>query len=110
MATGTSKWYPITSGQLMQHDGDMAWTRPENGWYKVNVDAALFSSQKRTGSGCIVKNSQGHVLMARAISPREVEAISVGEALSWLKKKGVDKCIVESNSLQMIEGIRQTSY
>ena len=54
--------------------------------------------------------------MARAtpitgsFSPREAEAISVQEALSWLKEKGVDKCIVEPDSLQTIEGIRQTSY
>ena len=41
-----------------------------------------------------------------SFSPQEAEAISVREALSWLKEKGVDKCIVESYSLPMIEGIR----
>ena len=50
---------PLHRDQVMQDDGDMVWTRPENGWYKVNVDAALFSLQKKIGLGCIVRDSQG---------------------------------------------------
>ena len=30
------------------------------------MDAALFPSQAKMGSGCVVRNSQGHEIMARA--------------------------------------------
>ena len=67
-------------------------------------------------SECIVRNSLGQMVMARvapttgSFSPLEAEAINVREALSWLKDKGINKCIIESDSLHTIEGIRQKSH
>ena len=46
-------------------DRDVAWTKPLMGWVKANVDAAIFQNQGRIGTGCIVRDSAGAMIMAR---------------------------------------------
>ena len=61
----------------------------------MNVDATLFPSQNKVDSGYVVRNSYGQMVMACSspitcsCSLREAKAISVREALSWIKSKGL---------------------
>ena len=36
---------------------------------------------------------------------REAEALSLKEALSWLKEKQIEKCIIEIDSLQLMQAL-----
>ncbi|EEF32700.1 conserved hypothetical protein [Ricinus communis] len=55
------------------------------------------------------------MVMARAdripgnYTPREAEAISIREALSWLKQQIFEECIIESDALQVIEALKAPS-
>ncbi|KAL8094612.1 hypothetical protein AgCh_036233 [Apium graveolens] len=80
------------------------WERPVTGWVKVNIDAVLFEDVHSTGMGIVVRDAEGKFLMVVSrqrdglVSPREAEALCLKEALSWLKDKGLSKCIFETDS------------
>ena len=66
------------------------WSRPEDGWLKCNLDAAIFGNSRSVGLGCIIRDS-GCFVAARSINVQELfashlaEALSFREALSWVK-------------------------
>ncbi|XP_074370401.1 uncharacterized protein LOC141711686 [Apium graveolens] len=66
------------------------WLTPPQGWVKVNIDAAIFDTTGSMGTGCVI-NEAGNFIRARAqrisarMQPREAEAISLKEVLSWVK-------------------------
>lgn len=37
---------------------------PPNGWYKVNVDAAIKTSDQKAGLGAVIRNSSGKIVAA----------------------------------------------
>ena len=45
--------------------GDVVWTKPPREWKKVDLDAAVFSTQGIIGAGSIVRDSEGAMVMAR---------------------------------------------
>ncbi|EEF43404.1 conserved hypothetical protein [Ricinus communis] len=85
------------------HNTDVTrkWTKPELGWLKINTDTALFLKQGRIGLGCVVRDSNGRMIMARSerrvgrFTAREAEALSMKEALSYMKDYQMDKCFFE---------------
>ncbi|EEF45206.1 conserved hypothetical protein [Ricinus communis] len=56
------------------------------------------------GVGCVVRDERGRFVMACSCSIHgnftiiEAEAHSMGEALSWLKCRQFDNCVIESNA------------
>uniref|UniRef100_A0A803PP01 RNase H type-1 domain-containing protein n=1 Tax=Cannabis sativa TaxID=3483 RepID=A0A803PP01_CANSA len=66
------------------------------GELKVNCDAALFSREKSThGLGWIARNHAGLCFAAVAIDPIVAEAMSMKEALSWVKSNWEEGGVVE---------------
>lgn len=69
------------------------WEKPQQDWVKVNIDAALFEDIGYIGMGSVVRGADGQFFLARSVRreglvpPREAEALSLKEALSWLKDK-----------------------
>ncbi|XP_073147449.1 uncharacterized protein [Henckelia pumila] len=67
------------------------WSNRNDVFLKCNVEAAIFNSPPRMGFGCIVRNDSGesiaavHGCFAGVFDPRTAEALSIREALSWLK-------------------------
>ena len=64
----------------------------------------------------MVRDSKGAMIMAAGTTKivgtflaKECEALSIKEALSWLKMRQMDKCIVETSSMQVIEALYGTS-
>ncbi|XP_074352565.1 uncharacterized protein LOC141691704 [Apium graveolens] len=95
------------------------WERPVTGWVKVNIDAVLFEDVHSTGMGIVVRDAEGKFLMVVSrqrdglVSPREAEALCLKEALSWLKDKGLSKCIFETDSqllARACKGVYGRSY
>ncbi len=44
--------------------GRKGWTTPRKGWYKVNMDGAVFSDIKKVGVGVVIRNEFGEFLGA----------------------------------------------
>ncbi|KAM6584918.1 hypothetical protein CsatB_011920 [Cannabis sativa] len=67
------------------------WTKPLYPRIKVNVDGAVFMDSRRFGYGCVARDSLGAVVKAKrgsregVFEPLLVEAMSIKEALSWIK-------------------------
>ncbi|XP_015382113.1 uncharacterized protein LOC107175236 [Citrus sinensis] len=90
-ATKKQLYYVDAEVHKLAH-GAVSWEKPEFGWVKCNVEAAVFASQGRIGLGCVIRNSDGGFFAARCVgrfgtfSAREAEALGIREALSWLKE------------------------
>ena len=52
--------HQLQNTQPAQH----CWVPPPNGWYKVNVDGAVFSKHKWSEIGVIARDDQGLVVAA----------------------------------------------
>ena len=82
----------LHSGNPQQPDPyPTIWQKPMVGWYKMNVDGAVDPNRSLTGCGSILRDAEGNFISARAapiqisILSNEAEAMSMREALSWLK-------------------------
>lgn len=92
-------------GYMSHEDGDEHWSLPQVNSVKVNADAAIFEELNRYAYAVVVRDHEGKLLEARSKclpghpSPDMVEAIGIREALSWVKDKGVNNAVVESDCL-----------
>ena len=74
-------------------------------WYKVNVDAAIFSQLDIIGVGVIIRDHLGSVVVALSkrlpfpLDPLEAEAKAMDEATDFAWDIGVRDVIFESNSM-----------
>ena len=81
------------------------WTRPTGLRYKVNVDGAVFKSQKTAGVGVVVRDSNGLVVAALSrkinspLGALEVEAKAVEAGISFARDIGIADFTVEGDSL-----------
>lgn len=78
------------------------WSVPPVGWVKANVDAAVFQDGT-IGIGCVIRDMHGQFVCARcrkvagACKAPEAEAISLKEALSWVKDMSITHCLFETD-------------
>ncbi|XP_031127549.1 uncharacterized protein LOC116029641 [Ipomoea triloba] len=90
------------------------WSKPQLGLLKLNVDAAIDKPHSKMGFGCVLRNDQGHFVAARgsqwsgAYNSREAEAVAIRESLSWVKSHDFDNIIIETDSLQVVQGLNST--
>lgn len=88
------------------------WEKPQAPWVKINIDAALFEDLQCSGLGAVVRGADGQFIMARSkrqdmfVPPREAEACSLKEALFWLKDKGFQRCIFETDSQVLVRACK----
>lgn len=82
---------------------------PPEGWFKVNVDAAVGVEQQRAGLGIVIRNSGGKFIAA-AMKPSkfigkidfaEAEAIRLG--LEIAENVGCFPLIVESDAQEVVD-------
>ncbi|XP_017256601.1 uncharacterized protein LOC108226171 [Daucus carota subsp. sativus] len=87
------------------------WCPPPEGWIKINIDASCRQDSEYVGVGCVVRNERGEFLRARTTLvqgrsyAREAEALSLKEALSWVKTWRTQKCIFESDAKLLVDAI-----
>ncbi|XP_074378135.1 uncharacterized protein LOC141719654 [Apium graveolens] len=90
---------------IIQHN---RWCKPPDGWIKINIDAACCRDSEYIRVGCVVHNDKGEFLRARSNiirnrgQPREAEAVSLKEALSWMKTWRTNKYIFESDAKLLV--------
>ena len=77
------------------------WSISVIGTLKCNFDASLFTNPHRSGYGCVVRDNNGsfvsgmHGSISGKFTPLMAEALSVREALSWLKGVQLQHIIIE---------------
>jgi hypothetical protein len=90
------------------------WTKPPQGFVKINWDAAVDSNRKRIGFGVIVRNHEGDVLamisetMGSSPDPVTAEALAARRAVEVSHMLGLRKIILEGDALQIVQALRLT--
>lgn len=90
---------------MRQHgiNGD-CWQPPPTGFLKMNIDVAMDAQRRRMGFGWVICDEESRVQgvfmlkLEGLYSVREAEAMGAREALSWLKRKGRSRVIVETDA------------
>ncbi|XP_060969468.1 uncharacterized protein LOC133036755 [Cannabis sativa] len=93
-----------------------SWRKPNVFTVKVNVDGATFETQHKFGFGCVARDSHGRLLEAISgsrwgcVSAEIAEVIGIKEALSWIKRKGWDAVVLESDALVVVQAINSSVH
>nr|XP_027120699.1 uncharacterized protein LOC113737717 [Coffea arabica] len=89
------------------------WERPQEGWIKLNSDAALNSKEGRAGWGMVARDWQGMMLGAWAVpsstcsNPKQEESMALRMALRMAQLKGWKKVVCEVDCLQVVDELNR---
>ncbi|KAM6576060.1 hypothetical protein CsatB_027897 [Cannabis sativa] len=92
------------------------WRKPDEYTVKVNVDGATFEAHQKFGFGCVARDHHGKLIEAISesrwgcVSAEIAEVIGIKEALSWIKRKGWDRVVVESDALVVVQAINSSVH
>jgi hypothetical protein len=84
------------------------WSKPSEGWLKINMDAAFFRDQRQTSVACCVRRDNGSFLCAQTRNISFVPTVLEGEALALLDasrlavQQGWDRVVFESDSYTLV--------
>ena len=87
------------------------WSPPPQGWYKVNVDAAVFKEQGTCGIGVVIRNHQGQIMgaMCKKLEfplgalEEKAKAMEAGILLAW--DLGLKDIVVEGDAQLIIQAL-----
>jgi ribonuclease HI len=91
------------------------WSPSPEGMVFINVDAALFSSSKRMGVGVVIRDHIGNCLVAcnqlldEVTTPEIAEALAVRCALTLARDEGLDKIILASDCLSVVQRVNSST-
>ena len=89
------------------------WEPPPANFVKINFDGAVFSKDKFSGVGAVIRDENGLVLgscskhLPQAYSAVEVEALAAATALALAEDLGMQRVILEGDSLVIIKALRE---
>uniref|UniRef100_A0A803PB72 RNase H type-1 domain-containing protein n=1 Tax=Cannabis sativa TaxID=3483 RepID=A0A803PB72_CANSA len=114
--TSSNRFSPLSAVINNTSNNSTNWTAPAAGFLKVNVDGAVFAASDCYGLGGLARDANGHLIeafclhKAGCVQPSLVEAIGVKEALSWIKKKGWEHVILETDSLVVVQALQNCLF
>ncbi|XP_031116510.1 uncharacterized protein LOC116020169 [Ipomoea triloba] len=100
-------WKGVNEGQVVQSMHDIRterWSPPSQGRLKLNTDVAMSMNNSCMGMGWVIRDAQGHFVTAKAkkfdgfFSVKEAEAVSIREALSWIKEMDIGDVDIKTDS------------
>uniref|UniRef100_A0A803R3Z0 RNase H type-1 domain-containing protein n=1 Tax=Cannabis sativa TaxID=3483 RepID=A0A803R3Z0_CANSA len=81
---------------------------------KINTDGMIFAATTQYGTGIVIRDFHGKLIEARsslhpgACQPAVVEALSVKEALSWLKMRNLSNVLIETDCIAVVQAINSS--
>lgn len=109
------KFFDSSIGFMTQVDGEERWSVPNENTIKVNIDAAIFETSQCFSYSAVARDDKGELIEAISkcergnITAEVVEAIGIREAISWIKKKGWTRIIVETDCMVVVQAIRSSA-
>ncbi|GLT36788.1 hypothetical protein SLA2020_111440 [Shorea laevis] len=103
---------PPTRSQPTEKQGQSSWSRPPQGIYKVNVDAAFSSSSGEAALAMVGRNSKGEIYfgniwLCSALSPLMAEALVLFKAIKVVANMGIQYAFFESDNQILISCLKQ---
>ncbi|XP_059450800.1 uncharacterized protein LOC132181566 [Corylus avellana] len=86
-----------------------AWTKPPQGYMKINWDASVDKRRKRMGVGVVVRDHDGRAIVMLGTSreyvqdPSMAEAIAAREAVMLAQRLELRHIILEGDSLEIVQ-------
>ena len=107
---------PKISTQQASHYQEAKWSPPKYLFYKINVDGAVFSSQKAAGIGVVVRDHEGNFISGLSkkihapFSAIEVEAKAFKASIFFAKEMGIREFILEGDSAVIVQALKEVSH
>uniref|UniRef100_A0A7N2RE64 RNase H type-1 domain-containing protein n=1 Tax=Quercus lobata TaxID=97700 RepID=A0A7N2RE64_QUELO len=89
------------------------WQPPKPSWYKANTNGAVYTQQKETGIGVVIRDHHGEVVAALSkrikapLGAVEVEAKAMEEGVRFAWEMGIRDCLFESDSLTVVNAMQR---
>ena len=89
------------------------WKPSPSGTFKINFDGTIFPAEKKSGIGVVIRDSRGLVIAScskvvyQVLGASEVENMAVTWALSFAANVGVNRAVLEGDSLDVSAGLRE---
>ena len=91
------------------------WCPPDQSWFKLNFDAAIFKEQNCSGFGAMIRNNQGEVMAAMATRgplvscSEEAETLACRKALEFAVDAGFSELIVEGDNINVMRAVSSST-
>jgi hypothetical protein len=91
------------------------WTKPQQGWIKCNVDAAIFNANTIMGYGICFRNSTDNFLLGKSdlnyssVTVLEVEAIGLLESIKMAISKAFHHVMFKTDSKILVDLLKSTN-
>ncbi|XP_075633831.1 uncharacterized protein LOC142606351 [Castanea sativa] len=97
--------------QAHQSHAPNSWRPPPPGWYKTNVNGAVFTDRRQCGIGVVVWNDKGQIMgaLSKALPyplgalEAKAKAAEIGITFSW--ELGLRELILEGDSQTVVNAI-----
>ena len=97
-------------------DMEMNWSPPRYPLYKTNVDGVVFSAQKATSVGVVVRDHEGRFIagLSKKIHDplgaivAEAKAFEVG--IIFAKEVGIKESVLEGDSIIIVQALKECSH
>ena len=92
------------------------WTPPDDEYYKINFDGALFQVNNCAGIGVVIRNGDGQVMASFSqqsplpLTVIEVEALSTRKALILTQETSFTQVVLEGDSQTLITALKTGSH
>uniref|UniRef100_A0A2N9IUU4 RNase H type-1 domain-containing protein n=1 Tax=Fagus sylvatica TaxID=28930 RepID=A0A2N9IUU4_FAGSY len=94
----------------------IVWSAPLEGWYKVNMDGAVFADLGKVGVGVVIRNEQGEFLGAMCelldvgLDATDGEALAALRAIEFAAEVCPFSMLFEGDCLQVIRALQSPEY
>ncbi|CAM0872492.1 unnamed protein product [Alopecurus aequalis] len=91
------------SPKLTKQRAVTGWEPPEEGWLKINIDAAVEAILGKGGTGMVARNCTGEFVFAKSIpyegvtDPETLQVLACRDALAAAVDKGMSRLVIETD-------------
>lgn len=87
------------------------WCPPKCGWFKVNIDGAVFKEVGQSGVGVVIRNEKGELMgtMCKKISfplgTLEAEETAAAEGIALARDLGLREVVIEGDASMVMSAL-----